>query len=157
MEPTVEPGTGGSRAPLRVVIAGDDHFYREGLARMLEGSGMEVVRSVPSANAAIRAVEESAPDVVVMDLKMPDLSGIEATRRLSEQTPTSSVLVLSASPAEDDVADAILAGASAYLLKGEPMEEIIAGIRAAATGQSLVSQRIAAGCFGEPETWRVPG
>jgi DNA-binding NarL/FixJ family response regulator len=129
---------------LRVVIADDHAFYREGLARLLRGSGIEVVEEVPNGEAAIRAVEEQAPNVVVMDLSMPGLSGLETTRRLTEQAPASRVVVLSASAQEADVADAILAGASGYVLKDGPVEDVIEVIRSAAAGQSLISPWIAA-------------
>jgi DNA-binding NarL/FixJ family response regulator len=128
---------------LRVVIADDHPFYREGLARLLRESGIEVVGEVPNAEAAIEIVEETAPDVVIMDLRMPGLSALEATRRLSERAPASRVLVLSASAQEADVADAILAGASGYVLKDRPVEEVVAGIRAVAAGEALISSRVA--------------
>jgi DNA-binding NarL/FixJ family response regulator len=134
-----------SAEPLRVVLADDHPFYREGLARLLEQSGIDVVRSVPNGEAAIQAVEELAPDVVVMDLNMPGLSGMEATRRLTETAPATRVLVLSVSAQEEDVTEAILAGARGYVLKDGPVEEVVAGIRAAAAGHSLISPRIATG------------
>jgi DNA-binding NarL/FixJ family response regulator len=129
--------------PLRVVVADDHAFYRAGLARMLREAGIDVVAEVPDGEAAIRAVEELAPDVVVMDLNMPGLSGMEATRRLTEQAPASRVLVLSVSAQEGDVTEAILAGASGYVLKDGSVDDIVAGIRAAAAGQSVISPRIA--------------
>jgi DNA-binding NarL/FixJ family response regulator len=129
---------------LRVVIADDHPFYREGLARLLRESGIEVVDEVPNGEAAIRAVEETAPNVVIMDLRMPGLSGLETTRRLTEQAPASRVVVLSASAQEADVAEAILAGASGYVVKDAPVEDVIDGIRAAAAGQLLISPWIAA-------------
>src|SRR5918999_3970053 len=131
------------RASLRVVIADDHPFYRDGLARLLRQSGIDVVGEVPNGEAAIRAVEESAPDVVVMDLNMPGLSGVEATRFVTERSPSTRVLVLSVSAQEEDVTDAILAGASGYVLKDGPVEEVVAGIQAAAAGESLISPRIA--------------
>jgi DNA-binding NarL/FixJ family response regulator len=137
-------GSSGPRAAgLRVVIADDHPFYRDGLARLLRQSGIDVVGEVPNGEAAIRAVEEFAPDVVVMDLNMPGLSGVEATRFVTERSPSTRVLVLSVSAQEEDVTDAILAGASGYVLKDGPVEEVVAGIRAAAAGQSLISPRIA--------------
>jgi DNA-binding NarL/FixJ family response regulator len=129
--------------PLRVVIADDHPFYRDGLARLLRESGIDVVASVPNGELALRAAEELAPDVVVMDLNMPAMSGTEATRRLSEQAPATRVLVLSVSAEENDVTDAVLAGASGYVLKDSPLDEVVAGIRAAAAGESLISPRIA--------------
>ena len=134
-----------SAEPLRVVLADDHPFYREGLARLLAQSGIDVVRMVPNGESAIQAVEELAPDVVVMDLNMPGLSGMEATRRLTETAPATRVLVLSVSAQEEDVTEAILAGARGYVLKAGPVEEVVAGIRAAAAGHSLISPRIATG------------
>jgi DNA-binding NarL/FixJ family response regulator len=131
------------RDKLRVVIADDHPVYRQGLARLLTRSGIEVVAEAGNGPEAIRAVEETAPDVVVMDLNMPGMSGVEVTRRLTERTPASRVLVVSVSAQEDDVTEAILAGASGYILKDSPVEEVVAGIRAAATGDSVMSPRIA--------------
>jgi DNA-binding NarL/FixJ family response regulator len=126
-----------------VVLADDHAFYREGLARLLEQSGIEVVAAVGNGEAAIRAVAETAPDVVVMDLNMPGMSGLAATRILAERSPASRVLVLSVSAQAEDVTEAVLSGASGYVLKEGPVEEVVAGIRAAAAGQSLISPRIA--------------
>jgi DNA-binding NarL/FixJ family response regulator len=131
------------RASLRVVVADDHPFYRDGLVRLLRRSGIEVVGEVPNGEAAIRVVRETDPDVVVMDLNMPGVSGLEATRRLAEESPDTRVLVLSVSADQGDLTEAILAGASGYVLKDGPVEEIVAGIRAAAAGQSLISPRIA--------------
>ena len=129
-------------APLRVVIADDHPYYRRGLARSLRAHGIDVVAEAPNGEAAIRVVEETAPDVVVMDLKMPGLSGLEATRRLTARAPTSRVLVLSVSNDEGDVADAVLAGACGYVLKESPVEDVVAGIRAAASGEAHISPAI---------------
>jgi DNA-binding NarL/FixJ family response regulator len=128
--------------PLRVVVADDHPYYRRGLVRSLRARGIEVVGEVPNGEAAIRAVEETAPDVVVMDLKMPGMSGFEATRRLTARSPASRVVVLSVSNDEEDVSDAVLAGACGYVLKESPVDEVVAGIRAAAAGESHISQAI---------------
>jgi two-component system NarL family response regulator len=128
---------------LRVVVADDHPMYRQGLADLLTKSGIEVVAQAANGKAAIKAVEETAPDVVVMDLNMPGLSGVETTRLLAERIPASRVLVVSVSDEETDVTDAILAGASGYVLKDGPVEEVVAGIQAAASGESLISPRIA--------------
>jgi DNA-binding NarL/FixJ family response regulator len=129
--------------PLRVVVVDDHSFYRAGLARMLNASGVYVVAEAPNGEEALRAVAEHAPDVVLMDLNMPGLSGIEATRRLLETSASTKVLVLTVSADEADVTGAILAGASGYVLKAGPVEEVVAGIRAVAAGQSLISPRVA--------------
>jgi DNA-binding NarL/FixJ family response regulator len=128
---------------LRVVIADDHPFYRDGLAKLLHANGIEVAAQAANGEAAIKAVQENAPDVVVMDLNMPGMSGLEATRKLTEVAPSTRVLVLSVSAQEDDVTEAILAGASGYVLKESPVEEVVAGIQAAAAGQALISPRIA--------------
>jgi DNA-binding NarL/FixJ family response regulator len=132
-----------SSEPLRVVLVDDHPVYRAGLARLLRESGVDVIAEVPNGEAALTAVEELAPDVVVMDLNMPGMSGLEATQRLVAQSPATRVLIVSVSAQEADVTDAILAGASGYVLKESPVEEVVAGIRAAAAGQSLISPRIA--------------
>src|ERR671915_207559 len=131
------------RGILRVVIADDHPFYRQGLARLLSQSGVEVVGQASNGPAAIELVEQTAPDVAVMDLNMPGVSGVEVTRRLTARNPASRVLVVSVSAQEEDVTEAILAGASGYVLKDGPVEEVVAGIQAAASGESLISPRIA--------------
>jgi DNA-binding NarL/FixJ family response regulator len=136
------PGSTNAR-PLRVVVADDHPFYREGLARLLRQSGVDVVAEVPNGEAAVQAARDHHPDVVVMDLNMPGLSGSEATRRLADESPDTHVLVLTVSAQEEDVTDAVLAGARGYVLKDGPVEEVVAGIEAAAAGHSLISPRIA--------------
>jgi DNA-binding NarL/FixJ family response regulator len=127
----------------RVVIADDHPFFRTSMARVLRENGIDVAAEVASGEAAIEAVGEVAPEVVVMDLKMPGVSGLEATRRLTAAYPATHVVVLSVSAREADVIDAVLAGAAGYVLKEAPPDELIAGIRAAASGEPLVSPRIA--------------
>jgi DNA-binding NarL/FixJ family response regulator len=128
---------------IRVVLADDHAFYREGLAQILAESGIQVVAQVANGEAAVEAAVEFAPDVVVMDLNMPTLSGIDATRRLKERAPACRVVMLTVSMQEEDVVDAVIAGASGYVLKDGPIEEVTAAIRAVADGQALMSPRIA--------------
>jgi DNA-binding NarL/FixJ family response regulator len=132
-----------TQKPLRVVIADDHAFYREGLARLLRENGIEVVGEAPDGEAAVRVTEETTPDVVLVDLSMPGLSGIEATRRLAEHAAPSRVVVLSVSAEDSDVTDAMWAGAVGYVMKDEPVEEVIAAIRAAASGAPRISPRTA--------------
>jgi DNA-binding NarL/FixJ family response regulator len=132
----------------RVVIADDHPFFRTSMARLLSENGMDVAAEVGSGEAAVNAVRESAPQVVVMDLKMPGLSGLEATRRLTAAYPATHVVVLSVSSDEDDVIEAVLAGASGYVLKDSSPGEVIAAVRAAAAGEPLVSPLIAAALLG---------
>lgn len=129
--------------PLRVVVADDHPFYRRQLVRSLRASGIDVAAEAPNGEIAIRAVKETGPDVVVMDLKLPGVSGLEATRRLIERDPATRVLMLSVSADESDVTDAILAGASGYVLKDRPVQEVIEGVRATAAGESHISPQLA--------------
>jgi DNA-binding NarL/FixJ family response regulator len=130
--------------PCRVVVADDHPFYRKGLVSSLRECGVDVVREVANGDAAIRAVAETAPDVVLMDLSMPGVNGVEATRRLAELFPMSRVVMLSVSAEESDVVNAMHAGATGYLLKESPPEEVITAIREAAAGRPVVSARLAA-------------
>lgn len=131
-------------SPVRVVIADDHPAFRLGLSKLLARSGIEVVAEAANGVAAIKAAEETAPDVVVLDLNMPLLSGVDVIRHLVERAPASRVLVLSVSADEVDVTDAILAGAGGYVLKDGPAEDVVAGVRALAGGESLISPRVAA-------------
>ena len=128
----------------RVVIADNHPLYRPALAKMLTESGVEVVGEAGNGWAALRAVDRTAPDVVVLDLRMPGLSGAEVTRRLTSCSPPHRVLVLAVSVSEDDVTSALRAGATGYFLKDGPVEEVVAGIGAAARGEALFSPRIGA-------------
>jgi two-component system nitrate/nitrite response regulator NarL len=125
---------------VRVMIVDDHTVYREGLAQSLRENGIEVVDTVPNAELALTAVEETAPDVVILDLRLPGVSSQEATRRLKE---SARVLVLSAAADHDEVAALIAAGAAGYLPKDRPVEEIISWVRAVAEGEMVISPRIA--------------
>ena len=129
--------------PLRVVVADDHPFYRRELARSLAANGIEVAAEASNGEIAIRAVERTNPDVVIMDLNMPGVSGLEATRRLMERDPSTRVLVLSVSAEEADVTDALVAGAVGYVLKDRQVQELIEAIRAAATGEARISPQLA--------------
>jgi two-component system NarL family response regulator len=139
---------GPSPEKLRVVIADDSPAVRQGLVKVLTSSGIEVVDEAADGVAAIDVVEKTAPDVVVMDLNMPRLSGTEATRRVTERAPATQVLVLTVSAEEEDVTEAILAGARGYVLKDDPLDEVVSGIRAVAAGECLISPRIASTLLG---------
>jgi DNA-binding NarL/FixJ family response regulator len=129
--------------PLRVVIADDHPHYRACLGRELRAGGIEVVAEAPNATAAIAAVAETAPDVVLMDLNMPGMAGDEAIRRLRDRTPAVRIVVLTVSADGGDMTDAVLSGAAGYVLKDDLPEHVIAAVRAAAAGESPISPRAA--------------
>jgi len=129
---------------VRVLIVDDHDLFRSGLRNLLEEEGVHIVGEAAEGQEALRIVRELTPDVVVMDLNMPGMSGVEATRHISSAAPLTRVLMLTISDQDNDVIDAILAGACGYLLKDSSIQELIAGIRAASLGESLISPTIAA-------------
>jgi DNA-binding NarL/FixJ family response regulator len=126
-----------------VFIVDDHSFFRAGLRSVLVEHGFPVVGEAGSGQAAIALIERRRPDVVVMDLSMPGMSGIDATRALSEQFPSVAVLVMTVSATDTDVLDALEAGAAGYLLKDSGPDEIVRGVRAAIEGDTPLSPRVA--------------
>jgi DNA-binding NarL/FixJ family response regulator len=141
---------------LRVLLVDDHTFFRAGLRNMLADEGFEVAEAMSGAQA-LDIVVQRAPDVVLMDLHMPGMSGIEATRRLLEVAPEARVVMLTVSALQEEIVEAVLAGACGYLLKDASLEEIVGSLRAAAGGASWASPHVAAVLFervragGEPE------
>ena len=129
---------------LRVLLVDDHDLFRTGLKNLLEEQGVQVVGEAPNGQTALRLVPELVPDVVIMDLNMPGLSGVETTRHLTGIAPLARVVVLTISVDDDDVMDAVMAGACGYLLKDSSIDDLLTGIRAAADGESLISPQIAA-------------
>ena len=134
---------GHSTGGVRVLLVDDHDLFRTGLRNLLEERGVQIAGEAGQGADAVRLVRELAPDVVVMDLHMPGMTGIEAIRQIHGFAPLTRVLVLTISDQDDDVLDAILAGACGYLLKDASVDELIRGISAAAVGESLVSPAIA--------------
>jgi DNA-binding NarL/FixJ family response regulator len=128
---------------LRVLVVDDHDLFRTGLRNLLEEQGVNVVGEAPNGQNAIRLTSELAPDVVIMDLNMPGLTGVETTRHLAGIAPLTRVVVLTISADDEDVMDAVMAGACGYLLKDSSIQDLISGIRAAAAGESLISPQIA--------------
>jgi DNA-binding NarL/FixJ family response regulator len=128
---------------VRVLLVDDHDLFRTGLRNLLEEQGVQVVGEAAAGSEALQGVRELAPDVVVMDLNMPGMTGVEATRQITTVAPLTRVLVLTISDQDGDVMDAILAGACGYLLKNASIHELMLGIRAAALGESLISPHIA--------------
>ena len=139
-------------AAVRVFVVDDDRLFREALAALLRAHELEVVGTAGSGESALAAIPAANPDVVLMDLQMPNLGGVETTRRLKELAPSARVLMLTISGAEEDVLEAMLAGAVGYLVKGTTPEGLVAGIRAAASGGALLSPGIAAKLLGRLRT-----
>jgi len=136
---TEEAGTDA----LRVLLVDDHDLFRTGLRNLLEANGLAVAGEASTGVEAVQSVAELAPDVVVMDLNMPGMTGVEATRQIASAAPLTRVVVLTISDQEEDVLDAIVAGACGYLLKDASIQELIRGIQAAAIGESLISPHIA--------------
>ena len=131
-------------AQVRVLIVDDHDLFRSGLRNLLEDEGVHVVGEASAGQEALDIVREVAPDVVVMDLNMPGMGGVEATRHISTIAPLTRVVMLTISDQDNDVMDAILAGACGYLLKDSSINDLMRGIRSAAVGEALVSPTIAA-------------
>ena len=129
---------------LRVLVVDDHDLFRTGLRNLLAEEGVNVVGEAENGETAIRLAADLAPDVVIMDLNMPGAGGVETTKRLASLAPLSRVVVLTISADDDDVMNAVMAGACGYLLKDSSIQELIAGIRAASEGESLISPQIAA-------------
>lgn len=132
-------------APLRVVIADDHLVVRRGLAALLGSlDGVEVVGEAGNGAEAVREVQLVAPDVVVMDLQMPEMDGIEATRRIRAAMPDVAVLVVTMFEDDDTVLAALDAGARGYLLKGAGQDEIRSALASVSAGNLVVGPTVAA-------------
>jgi two-component system, NarL family, response regulator LiaR len=128
---------------VRVLLVDDHDLFRTGLRNLLEQQGVDIIGEAASGAEALQLVREGAPDVVIMDLNMPVMGGVEATRHMSRDAPLTRVIVLTISEEEQDVMDAILAGACGYLLKDASIQDLMQGIQAASVGESLISPHIA--------------
>lgn len=137
-------GPSDGERPTRLVIVDDDALVRSGLRLMLDGAhGIEVVGEAGD-GAQVAAVLDAHPtDVVLMDLRMPGVDGIEATRRVRDRPAPPAVVVLTTFDTDEEVVGALHAGASGYLLKDMPPERIVTAVRAAATGEPVLSPEIA--------------
>ena len=136
--------------PIRVVICDDHALFRRGLTMVLaDEPGIEVVGEAEDGDAAVAAAEQLAPDVVLMDVRMPKRSGIEATRAIAELVPTARIVMLTVSDEEEDLYEAVKAGAAGYLLKEISIEEVAEAIRSVMTGQSLITPSMASKLLAE--------
>jgi len=125
--------------PLRVVIADDQPMMRAGFKAVLEATGdIEVVGEAGNGEEAVQVATECAPDVVLMDIRMPVMDGIEATRRL----PRQKVLILTTFGVDDYIIAALRAGASGFLLKDAPTAKVVEAVRAVAAGDAVLSPAV---------------
>jgi DNA-binding NarL/FixJ family response regulator len=131
-------------APARLLLVDDHALFRRGLRRLFEGHGFEIAGEASNGRAAVQLATELEPDIIIMDLSMPVMGGVEAITRIVQRDPDARILVLTISAGEAEVLDALLVGACGYLLKDARAEDIVQGVRAAAAGDSMISPRIAA-------------
>ncbi|HEU4526805.1 MAG TPA: response regulator transcription factor [Actinomycetota bacterium] len=130
-------------APIRVLVADDQALMRTGFRMILDAQDdIEVVGEAIDGADAIRQFERLRPDVVVMDVRMPTMDGIEATRRLSAAEPPARVLILTTFDLDEYVYEALRAGASGFLLKDRPSEELVAAVRVIAAGEALLAPSV---------------
>jgi len=129
---------------IKVLVVDDHDLVRMGITRMLgDVSGIEVVGQATSGEDAIKQVRELAPEVVLMDVKMPGIGGLEATRKILRSNPDTKVIAVTACQAEPFPSRLLQAGASGYLTKGAGLDEMVKAIRVAKAGQRYISPEIA--------------
>jgi DNA-binding NarL/FixJ family response regulator len=126
---------------ISVVVVDDHELFVSGLVRML-GEYVDVLGTARTGEEALELVDRERPRVVLMDINLPGMSGVDATRRLNVAHPGVCVVVLTVMADENRLVEAIRAGAAGYLLKDAPIDDIVAGIRAATTGGSLVAPEL---------------
>ncbi len=142
---TAARGADGAPEPIRALIVDDHALFRRGLEMVLASEpDIELVGQASDGEEAVQKAGESLPDVVLMDIRMPRSSGIEACRALKNVAPSAKIVMLTISDEEDDLFDAIRAGASGYLLKDIPLDEVADAVRAVYGGQSLINPSMAA-------------
>jgi DNA-binding NarL/FixJ family response regulator len=136
--------TGEATPRIRVLVVDDHDLFRAGLASYLSSQdGIEVVGQASGGRMGVRLAAELRPDVILMDVRMPDLHGPDATRLILQERPEVRVVVLTVVSEDGDVAAAIEAGACGFLAKDTPIDGIVAAVRAAAQGAAWLSPRAA--------------
>lgn len=138
-----------SESGLRVMVVDDHPMWRDSVSRDLGEAGFEVVATVGEGAQALRIAPSVRPDVVVLDLQLPDMSGVEVTRGLLASQPGVRVLILSASGEHRDVLDAVKAGATGYILKSASRSEFLDAVRRTGSGDTVFSPGLAGLVLGE--------
>ncbi|WP_298445084.1 response regulator transcription factor, partial [Gordonia sp. (in: high G+C Gram-positive bacteria)] len=136
-------------APIRVMVVDDHPMWRDGVARDLTDEGFDVVAAADGAARATEMARAYQPDVVLMDMQLPDGNGAQATVAVLAVSPNSRILVLSASEERDDVLEAVKSGAGGYLVKSAQRSELVAAVRATAAGQTVFTPGLAGLVLGE--------
>lgn len=130
--------------PIRIIIADDHTLFREGLTVLLDSvTDIQVIAAVEDGQQVIEAAAKFAPDVILMDLQMPKVNGIEATRQIIESNPRTGVIVVTMFEDDDSVFAAMRAGARGYILKGADQNDVIRAIQAVARGEALFGPSVA--------------
>jgi two-component system response regulator NreC len=125
---------------IKVVIADDHTIVRQGMKKLLEGyPEVEVVGEATDGKEAIDVVQRLMPDVVIMDISMPDMNGLEATRQIRKLLPQMKILILTMHAEKEYIFKILQSGASGYLLKGSPVEELVNALQAVSRGESYLS------------------
>jgi DNA-binding NarL/FixJ family response regulator len=135
--------------PIRIVIADDHPIFRAGLLGLLSGQeDFQIVGEAANGREAVSVVRHATPDVLLVDLQMPELDGVGAIRAIREAAPNTRILVLTTYDTDGDILRAVEAGATGYLLKDTPREELFKAIRATARGDSVLSPAVASKLVG---------
>ncbi len=149
--------------PVRVVVADDQELFRRGLTMLLGVEpGIDVVGDAGDGVTATELAESLMPDVILLDVRMPKRSGLEACVRIKEQVPATRIIMLTVSDEENDLYEAVKSGASGYLLKDSSIDEVAQAVRVVADGQSLISPSMAVKLIAEfkqmsrPDRDRIP-
>lgn len=140
-----EPGS----AAVRVMVVDDHPMWREAVARDLAEAGFDVVAAVGDGRQALRVLAAVRPDVVVLDLQLPDVPGVTVTRGILAALPAARVLILSASAEQQDVLDAVKAGAAGYIVKSASRAELLGAVRRTADGDAVFTPGLAGLVLGE--------
>jgi len=134
----------GPGSPLRVMIVDDHPLVRSAVARAISGDGMTVVAEAATAEEALALAPRIAPDILLLDIALPGMSGIELVRELAPQLPGTAIVMLTVSSADRDVAEAMRYGAAGYLTKDVSPEALVRALRATQTGELVIPRRLAA-------------
>jgi DNA-binding NarL/FixJ family response regulator len=148
---TMDAGAGANHLeqPVRLLLVDDHRMLRESLRRSMEDNGFDVVGEGSDGAEGVRLAEELHPDVILMDVTMPVLDGVEATRQVRDRVPGTQVVILTMHADREVLVDAIRAGAAGYLVKDCSTEEVVDTVRKAAAGETALSAELAASMLGE--------